>query len=96
MAKKIFVKTKLKSIEAPARDFQEVLAGRADGHITSSTEANKLVVTYPQLAIIPDGGKNPAVLAILIDSNDKVWLNYVNHWIEFKKASGFFEYLLKK
>jgi cyclohexadienyl dehydratase len=96
MAKKIFVKSKLKSIEAPARDFQEVLAGRADGHITSSTEANKLVVTYPQLAIIPDGGKNPAVLAILIDQNDQVWLNYVNHWIEIKKASGFFEDLLKK
>ncbi len=96
MAKKIFVKSKLKSIEAPARDFQEVLSGRADGHITSSTEANKLVITYPQLAIVPDGGKNPAVLAILIDQSDQVWLNYVNHWIEIKKASGFFDVLLKK
>lgn len=96
MAKKIFVKSKLKSIEAPARDFQEVLSGRADGHITSSTEANKLVITYPQLAIVPDGGKNPAVLAILIDQSDQVWLNYVNHWIEIKKAVGFFDVLLKK
>ena len=96
MAKKIFVKSKLKSIEAPARDFQEVLSGRADGHITSSTEANKLVITYPQLAIVPDGGKNPAVLAILIDQSDQVWLNYVNHWIEIKKAVGFFDNLLKK
>ena len=96
MAKKIFVKSKLKSIEAPARDFQEVLSGRADGHITSSTEANKLVITYPQLAIVPDGGKNPAVLAILIDQSDQVWLNYVNHWIEIKKAVGFFDILLKK
>ena len=96
MAKKIFVKSKLKSIEAPARDFQEVLSGRADGHITSSTEANKLVITYPQLAIVPDGGKNPAVLAILIDQSDQVWLNYVNHWIEIKKAAGFFDVLLKK
>ena len=96
MAKKIFVKSKLKSIEAPARDFQEVLSGRADGHITSSTEANKLVIKYPQLAIVPDGGKNPAVLAILIDQSDQVWLNYVNHWIEIKKAVGFFDVLLKK
>ena len=72
MAKKIFVKSKLVSIEAPARDFQEVLAGRADGHITSSTEANKLVINYPQLAIVPDGGKNPAVLAFLVDQNDQV------------------------
>ena len=95
-AKEFFPNAKLKSIEAPARDFQEVLSGRADGHITSSTEANKLIVTYPQLAIVPDGGKNPAVLAMLIDQDDQVWLNYVNHWIEIKKASGFFDNLLKK
>ena len=42
-AKEFFPKSKLKSVEAPARDFQEVLAGRADGNITSSTEANKLI-----------------------------------------------------
>ena len=95
-AKEFFPNAKLKSIEAPARDFQEVLSGRADGHITSSTEANKLIITYPQLAIVPDGGKNPAVLAMLIDQDDQVWLNYVNHWIEIKKASGFFDNLLKK
>ena len=54
---RIFPKSKLNSVEAPARDFQEVLAGRADGNITSSTEANKLVIKYPQLAIVPDGEK---------------------------------------
>ena len=95
-AKEFFPKSKLKSIESPARDFQEVLSGRADGHITSSTEANKLVITYPQLAIVPDGGKNPAVLAMMVDQNDQVWINYVNQWIEVKKASGFFDGLLKK
>ena len=96
LAKKLFAKSKLKSIEAPARDFQEVLAGRADGNITSSTEANKLVITYPQLTIIPDEGKDPAVLAMLIDQKDQIWINYVNHWIEIKKEAGFFETLLKK
>ena len=95
-AKEFFPKSKLKSVEAPARDFQEVLSGRADGHITSSTEANKLIITYPQLAIIPDGGKNPAVLAMMVDQNDQVWMNYVNQWIEIKKASGFFDDLLAK
>ena len=95
-AKEFFPKSKLKSIEAPARDFQEVLAGRADGHITSSTEANKLVIKYPQLAIVQDGGKNPAVLAIMINQSDQVWLNYINHWVEIKKASGFFDTLLEK
>jgi len=95
-AKEFFPKSKLQSVEAPARDFQEVLAGRADGHITSSTEANKLVIKYPELAIVPDGGKNPAVLAMMVDQSDQVWLNYVNQWIEIKKASGFFDDLLNK
>jgi len=93
-AKEFFPKSKLKSVEAPARDFQEVLSGRADGHITSSTEANKLIITYPQLAIVPDGGKDPAILAMMVDQNDQVWMNYVNQWIEIKKASCFFDDLL--
>lgn len=70
-AKEFFPKSKLKSVEAPARDFQEVLAGRADGNITSSTEANKLVITYPELAIVQDGEKNPAFLAMMVSKDDK-------------------------
>ena len=89
-AKEFFPKSKLKSIEAPARDFQEVLAGRADGNITSSLEANKLVIKYPQLAIVPDGGKNPAFLAMLVPKGDKVWNAYVSKWIKRKQVSGFF------
>ena len=95
-AKEFFPKSKLKSVEAPARDFQEVLSGRADGNITSSTEANKLVIKYPQLAIVADGEKNPAFLAMMVNKDDKVWNDYVNKWIEEKKASGFFEALLAK
>ena len=95
-AKEFFPKSKLKSVEAPARDFQEVLAGRADGNITSSTEANKLVIKYPQLAIVPDGEKNPAFLAMMVEKNDKVWNDYVSKWIKNKKESGFFKTLLAK
>ena len=95
-AKKFFPKSKLKSVEAPARDFQEVLAERADGNITSLLEANKLVITYPQLAIVPDGGKNPAFLAMMVSKDDQAWNDYVNKWIKKKKASGFFETLKKK
>ena len=95
-AKEFFPKSKLNSVEAPARDFQEVLAGRADGNITSSTEANKLVITYPQLAIVPDGEKNPAFLAMMVPKGDDEWINYVNSWINKKKASGFFTKLLTK
>jgi len=95
-AKEFFPKSKLKSVEAPARDFQEVLSGRADGNITSSTEANKLVVKYPQLTIVDDGEKNPAFLAMMVPKNDKVWNDYVSKWIKDKKASGFFNTLLVK
>ena len=95
-AKEFFPKSKLNSVEAPARDFQEVLAGRADGNITSSTEANKLVITYPQLAIVPDGEKNPAFLAMMTPKGDDEWINYVNSWIKKKKSSGFFTKLLAK
>jgi len=95
-AKEFFPKSKLKSIESPARDFQEVLSGRADGHITSSTEANKLVVKYPQLVIVQDGEKNPAFLAMMVDKNDQAWNDYVSNWIKNKKASGFFNKLLNK
>jgi len=95
-AKEFFPKSKLKSVEAPARDFQEVLAGRADGHITSSTEANKLVITYPQLAIVQDGEKNPAYLAMMVSKDDQEWNDYVSKWIKDKKASGFLEELLAK
>ncbi|MDA8791582.1 transporter substrate-binding domain-containing protein, partial [Candidatus Pelagibacter bacterium] len=50
-AKEFFPKSKLNSV---------------DGNITSSTEANKLVIKYPQLAIVPDGEKNPAYLAMMV------------------------------
>jgi len=95
-AKEFFPKSKLKSVEAPARDFQEVLAGRADGNITSSTEANKLIIKYSQLTIVNDGEKNPAFLAMMVPKKDKVWNDYVSNWIRDKKASGFFKSLLAK
>ncbi len=72
------------------------MAGRADGNITSSTEANKLVIKYPQLAIVPDGEKNPAFLAMMVPKGDDKWINYVNEWIKEKKSSGFFSKLLGK
>jgi len=95
-AKEFFPKSKLKSVEAPARDFQEVLVGRADGNITSSTEANKLIIKYPQLVIVNDGEKNPAFLAMMVGKKNKTWNNYVSKWIKEKKNSGFFNTLLTK
>ena len=96
-AKSYFPNASIKSIESPARDFQEVLAGRADAHITSNVEAATLVETYPELAIVPvEEPKSPTPLAWLVDQNDQVWINYINHWIELKKAQGFFDDLMNK
>lgn len=84
-------------VESPARDFQDVLAGRADGHITSTIEANKLVEKYPEMMIVDTGqAKARTPLAMLLPQNDQVWINFVNHWIALKQTRGFFEGLKAK
>ena len=45
-----------------------------------------LVIKYPQLAIVQDGEKTPAFLAMMVPKGDTVWNDYVNKWIEKKKA----------
>ena len=96
-AKQIFPKATLTIIESPARDFQEVLAGRADVHITSNIEAATLVKQYSNMAIVPVlEPKYPTPLAWLTPQEDQVWINYLNHWIEIKKAQGFFDLMMDK
>lgn len=96
-AKEYFPKASLKSVEAPARDFQEVLSGRAMVHITSNVEAATLVKKYEQMAIVPvKEARSPTPLAMLVAQDDQVWINYLNHWIELKKTQGFFKDLAKK
>lgn len=84
-------------VDAPARDFQEVLAGRADAHITSNVEAMQLVKKYPQLMIVPvQEPRARALVAMLLPQADHVWINYVNTWIAARKESGFFDELAVK
>ncbi len=92
--KQFFPNAEHKIVEAPARDFQEVLAGRADAHITSNVEANKLIIKYPQMAIVPvEAPKAPTPIAMLLPQADQVWINYVNTWIALKTERGFFDEL---
>jgi len=96
-AKQLFPNATLNIIESPARDFQEVLAGRSEVSITSNIEAASLVEQYPELAIIPiKEPKYPTPLAWLTPQDDQVWINYLNHWISIKKAQGFFEKMMDK
>lgn len=83
-----------KIVEAPARDFQEVLSGRADVHITSNVEAATLVERYPDLMIVPvKAPRARTPIALLTAQDDQVWLNFVNHWVRLKKADGYFDRL---
>ena len=96
-AKQLFPNAKLNIIEAPARDFQEVLSGRSDVDITSNIEASSLVKKYPELGIIPvKEPKYPTPLAWLTPQGDQVWINYLNHWIAIKKSQGFFDKMTDK
>ena len=90
-AKKSFPDSKIVAVEAPARDFQEVLSGRSLVSLTSKVEAIKLIQTYPELAAINfDAPKNAKLFAILLPRGDQEWINFINHWIIDKKNKGFF------
>jgi cyclohexadienyl dehydratase len=96
-AKKIFPNATLNVIESPARDFQEVLAGRSEVHITSNIEAAKLVEQYPEMSIVPvNEPKFPIPIAWITPQDDQIWINYLNHWIEINKTQGFFDTMMNK
>lgn len=90
-ARQYFPKAKINAVEAPARDYQDVLAGRSIVSITSNLEAASLIKTYPEMVIIPvPEFRNKRPIAALVGQADQVWINYVNHWIRLKTAEGFF------
>lgn len=81
----------IKVVEAPARGYQEVLAGRADVFITSNIEGSTLVEKFPEVAQIDVDARAPTPIAMLLPQADQVWINYVNNWVKLKQATGFFE-----
>lgn len=78
-------------VEAPARGFQEVIAGRADVFITSNIEGATLVEKFPLVQVAGAEPRQPSPIAMLLPQDDQVWINYVNSWVKLKKARGFFE-----
>lgn len=84
-------------VEAPARGYQEVLAGRADVFVTSNIEGSTLVTKFPNVRQVPvEAARAPTPIAMLLPQADQVWINYVNSWIELRKAQGFFEQTAEK
>lgn len=97
MVKTFFPNAEHIVIEAPARDFQELLARRADVSVTSNVEAATLVEKFKQLAIVPvKEPRKPTPIAMLLPQDDQVWINYINHWVELKKTQGFFDEVARK
>jgi cyclohexadienyl dehydratase len=95
-AKAVFPKARLVKVEAPATAYQEVLAGRADVTITSNLDAANLVEKYGQLVTFGGDLRYRRPLAYIVPQTDQVWINFVNHWVTMKQASGFFEELARK
>jgi cyclohexadienyl dehydratase len=92
LVKAWFPNASIKSVEAPARGYQEVLAGRADVFVTSNLEGSTLKAKYSNVKEISiDAPRSPTPLAMLLPQSDQVWINFVNHWIEIKKAKGYFK-----
>ena len=81
----------IKVVEAPARGYQEVLAGRADVFITSNIEGSTLEEKFGVMRVPDTGPRAPSPIAMLLPQSDQVWINYVNNWVKLKKAKGFFE-----
>ena len=95
--KRFFPRAQITTVEPPARDFQEVLAGRAAVSVTSNLEAARLVAAHPELARVPvREGRSPADLAFIVPQDDQVWINFLNHWIAIKENEGLFESLRRK
>jgi cyclohexadienyl dehydratase len=90
-ARSYFQNAEIRTVEAPAREWQEVIAGRATASITSNVDAAQLTTTYPELAVIKvDEPRSRRPGAFLMPQADQVWINYVNHWIALNHASGWF------
>ena len=91
LAREWFPNADIKVVEAPARGFQEVLAGRADVFITSNIEGSTLEKKFGVVRVKNTEPRSPSPIAMLLPQNDQVWINYVNNWVKVKEAKGFFD-----
>ncbi|MGR3504198.1 transporter substrate-binding domain-containing protein [Pseudaestuariivita sp.] len=86
-----FPNAEIKVVEAPARGFQEVLAGRADVFVTSNIEGATLEAKFPVVKVTGAEPRAPTPIAMILPQDDQVWINYVNNWVKVKQAKGFFD-----
>ena len=84
-------------VEAPARDFREVLAGRADARITPNVEAGKLVAGHDSPVIVPVAMPcTRPLLGMHVPRNDQVRIDCLGVWIRWRSERGPFDELAAK
>jgi cyclohexadienyl dehydratase len=94
--KKNLPNAKVREVESPARDWQELLAGRVDVTISSILEAGKLSSTHERLVIPFQTVANSLPLSFMTPQDDQVWLNFLNNWMRMKHETGYFKSLNEK
>ena len=87
---------KVREVESPARDWQELLAGRVDVTISSILEAGKLSSTHEALVIPFQQVANSLPLSFIAPQADHVWLGFLNNWMRIKHETGYFKSLNEK
>ncbi|MDE0280927.1 MAG: transporter substrate-binding domain-containing protein [Gammaproteobacteria bacterium] len=87
---------KVKEVESPARDWQELLAGRVDVTVSSILEAGKLSSTHETLVIPFQKVANSLPLSFIAPQSDHVWLGFLNNWMRIKHEGGYFKSLNEK
>ena len=96
-ARQYFQNAQILTVEAPAREWQEVLSGRATASITSNVDAAQLTTNFPELETIRvEAPRSRRPGAFLLPQEDQVWINFVNHWVALHHANGFFDELMAK
>lgn len=86
-----FPNANIKVVEAPARGYNEVIAGRADVFVTSNIEGATLKDKFEIVNVANADARAPSPIAMLLPQDDQVWINYVNNWVKLKKLKGFFD-----
>jgi cyclohexadienyl dehydratase len=90
-------KATIRKIDAPARDYQELLANRVQAVVTSNVESAALIAEHGTLAMVdPAHPKQKNFHAYLLPQGDQVWINYVNYWVLQRHLDGFFAGLQEK
>jgi len=92
-----FTKAKIISVEPPAQDWQEVLAGRAKAAINDNLSYARVVKRNPTLSMVDvEHPLSASLNGLMTVQGDQVWLNWLNAFIAIHKEDGFFDRLHEK